>query len=151
MPRRRPPDSRRIHRAPQNAMVLVLLLPMVVACSPGGAKQASRSPSPSPTDSMTAEPNLQAAAVGVCSAIAALPDVAAAERTFTNDAHEALHALAAAPGLDRSVSARLLESMEQVEADFEGGPGNLSDDLGALHAAVGAALAGIGQAVPTCP
>ncbi len=132
-------------------MALALLLPMVVACSPGGAGQASASPSPAPTASMTGEPNLQAAAVGVCSAIGALPDAAAAERTFTNDAHEALHALAAAPGLDRSVSARLLESMEQVEADFEGGSGNLSDDLGALHAAAGVALAGIGQAVPTCP
>jgi len=132
-------------------MLLLLLLPLVVACSPRGAGQAPASPSPAPTASMTGGPNLQAAAVGVCSAIAALPDAAAAERTFTNDAHEALHALAAAAGLDRSVSARLLESMEQVEADFEtGSPGKLSDDLGALHAAAGEALAGMGQAVPTC-
>jgi hypothetical protein len=133
-------------------MVLVLLLPLVASCSPGGAGQASASLSPAPTASMTGEPNLQAAAAGVCSAIAALPDAGAAERTFTNDAHEALHALAAAPGLDRSVSARLLESMEQVEADFEGGlSGNLGDDLGALHAAADAALAGIGQGGFACP
>jgi hypothetical protein len=91
---------------------------------------------------------------GVCQAIVALPDVAAAERTFTNVAHEALHSLAAAPGLDRQLSARVLEAMQKVEADF-GQPQSpdvaaLTTDLTSLHESADRALVSIGETAPPC-
>jgi hypothetical protein len=88
----------------------------------------------------------------VCQALNALPDVTAAERAFTNVAHEALHGLAADPRLSRSVSARVLEAMQKVEADFSGSTAAsaLSDDLGDLQASTDAALGALGEEVPAC-
>jgi len=81
-----------------------------------------------------------------------LPDVSAAERAFTNLAHEALHGLAAAPRLDRSMSARVLEAMEKVEADFSQSPdvAVLTADLAELQGAADAALKALGVEVPAC-
>jgi hypothetical protein len=111
----------------------------------------------SPTASVSATPSqpalgLPASSSGVCQAIAALPDRSAAERAFTNLAHEALHGLAADARLDRSMSARILEAMEKVEADFSRSPGlaTLTDDLAELHASVDAALPALGVEVPAC-
>jgi hypothetical protein len=97
-------------------------------------------------------PGLPASSSGVCQAIAALPDVAAAERIFTNVAHAALHLLAADPRLDRSMSAGVLETMQKVEADFRHSPGVavLTDDLANLHASANTALIAIGEEVPAC-
>ncbi|MDP9273054.1 MAG: hypothetical protein M3O93_05905 [Chloroflexota bacterium] len=88
----------------------------------------------------------------MCQAIAALPDVPAAERIFTNVAHGALHLLAADPRLDRSMSAGVLETMQKVEADFRHSPGVavLTDDLANLHALANTALHAIGEEVPAC-
>ncbi len=89
---------------------------------------------------------------GVCQAIVALPDLSAAERAFTNLAHDALHSLAADTRLDRSMSARVLEAMETVEADFSRSPDLvlLTQDLAELRAAADAALRALGEEVPAC-
>lgn len=127
-------------RAPWVTLPLALLL---VACSPAGGT------SPTPRASQA---DLTAAASGVCEALAALPDAAAADRAFTNVAHDALHALAAAPGLDRTLAAPVLEAMERVETDFDA-PSDvaaLAADLGDLHDAAGNALEALGTDVAPC-
>jgi hypothetical protein len=97
---------------------------------------------------------LTAASAGVCQAIVALPDVAAAERSFTNVAHEALHGLAAAPGLDRQLEAGILEAMQKVEADFgQSQPldvAALASDLTTLHESADRALMSLGHVAPPC-
>jgi hypothetical protein len=96
---------------------------------------------------------LSASSAGVCQAIAALPDPAAAERAFTNVAHDSLHGLAGDPRLSRSLSARVLEAMQKVEADFSQTPdvASLSGDLAQLRASADAALQALGEDVPACP
>jgi hypothetical protein len=97
---------------------------------------------------------LTAASLGVCQAIVALPDVAAAERSFTNVAHEALHSLAAEPALDRQLAASILEAMQKVEADFGQSPppdvAALTGDLTSLHDSADRALVSIGETAPPC-
>ena len=95
---------------------------------------------------------LTASSSGVCQAILALPDTAAADRAFINVAHQALHSLAADNRLDRPMSARVLETMQRVEADFSGATDSpsLGLDLAALQAAADAALRAIGEEVPAC-
>lgn len=115
---------------------------IVAACSPASA-------TPGGAGSV-----LTAASAGVCQAIVALPDVAAAERSFTNVAHEALHGLAAEPGLDRQLAAGILESMQRVEADFGQSPpadiAALTSDLTTLHESADRALVSIGETAPPC-
>jgi hypothetical protein len=107
--------------------------------------------SPTPGDAAV---RLAASSSGVCQAIVALPDVAAAERTFTNVAHEALHSLAAEPRLDRQLSARVLEAMQNVEVDFgQTQPPDvavLTAHLTKLHEAADRALVSIGETAPPC-
>ncbi len=107
--------------------------------------------SASPT-AVRAALGLAASSSGVCEAIAALPDVSAAQRAFTNVAHDALHDLAADPRLDRSISAHVLEVMQQVESDFERPPDEavLAADLTELRVSADGALQAIGEAVPAC-
>jgi hypothetical protein len=95
---------------------------------------------------------LPASSSGVCQAIVALPDVSAAQHAFTNVAHDALHGLAADPRLDRSMSARVLEAMQKVEADFSRSTdmAALTGDLAELHASADAALGALGEEVPAC-
>ncbi len=97
-------------------------------------------------------PGLAESASGVCQAIVALPDHSAAERAFTNLAHDPLHTLAADARLDRSMAARILEAMEKVEADFTQSPdvAVLTDALTALQAATDRALEALGMEVPPC-
>jgi hypothetical protein len=111
----------------------------------------SRVPSASATPSQPAL-GLSASSSGVCQAIAALPDPSAAERAFTNLAHDPLHGLAGDPRLDRSMSARVLEAMAKVHADFRHSldAAALGDDLAKLHAAADAALQALGVEVPPC-
>jgi hypothetical protein len=89
---------------------------------------------------------------GVCAAMLAVPDAAAAQRAFTNLAHGPLHSLAADPRLSRAMSARILETMGVVEADFGRPPATatLADDLAELHAAADGALRALGLAAPDC-
>lgn len=127
------------------AAAFALLLAACAPASSGGP------PSTAGTSS-----GLGAAATGVCAALKALPNTVAAERAFTDDAHEALHALASAPGLGRSLAAPVLETMQRVEADFATTPASpdasrLATDLGNLHAAARAALAALGTTAPACP
>lgn len=119
------------------AVVLVAATVLLAACT------ATSGSSPA---------GLVAASAGVCHAIAALPDMTKAQRAFDNEAHEALHALAADARLDRAMAAGVLESMQRVEADFAQatGPDALGRDLSALLEAADDALAEIGQAVPGC-
>jgi hypothetical protein len=125
-----------------------LLVITVAACLPAGGPNASRSARPT-----TGETDLLPAATGICDALAALPDTTAAERAFTNVAHDALHALAAEPALDRSLAAAVLEAMERVETDFAtpADAARLSDDLTRLHDAAASGLRGLGKNVTSCP
>jgi hypothetical protein len=95
---------------------------------------------------------LSASSSGVCQALAALPDLSAAQRAFTNVAHDALHSLAADPRLDRPRSAQVLEAMQAVEVDFTQAPDGavLSEDLANLLAVANAALQALGEQVPAC-
>jgi hypothetical protein len=95
---------------------------------------------------------MEAASSGVCDAIHKLPDVPAAERVFTNVAHDALHGLAADGRVDRTSSARILETMQTVETDFRRPPDipTLTADLEALRVSADVALGEIGQEVAGC-
>ena len=95
---------------------------------------------------------LTSSSSGVCQAIVALPDASAAQRAFTNVAHDALHQLAADPRLDRARSAQVLEAMQRVEVDFTqpSDDAALSQDLANLLAVTDAALGALGEKVPAC-
>ena len=136
------PSVRRPSVPGRSTAALIALV--LSACSPGANAPAVPS---------QAAIGLAASSAGVCQAIDALPDVTAAERVFTNVAHEALHALAADRRLSRSLSARVLEAMQKVEADFSGSTGAsaLSDDLAELQVSTDAALGALGEEVPACP
>jgi hypothetical protein len=138
----RTPDAGQPARAPWRFTAVWITL-LLSACSPSASATAT-----------PGQPalGLAASSSGVCRAIAALPDLPAAERTFTNLAHDPLHSLAADPRLERSTSARVLEAMEKVEADFSQSPdvAVLTDDLAELHAAADAALQALGAEVPAC-
>lgn len=84
--------------------------------------------------------------------MAALPDLAATRRVFINDAHDALHTLAADPRLTRSAAAHVLEAMDQLERDFDASaeaPG-VTTDLADLAAAASTALKELGIDAPPC-
>jgi hypothetical protein len=127
-------------RGTARALLPAALILVLCACTPAATPAASASAS-----------GLEAASLGLCAAVAALPDPSAVERVFTNEAHGALHSLAAAPGLDRADAARVLEAMEQVEADFPAADvARLASDLAALHAWTDEALRALGIEVPAC-
>lgn len=96
--------------------------------------------------------DVTAAHTGVCRALSHAADRSATTAAFQDEAHDALHALAAAGGLRRSLAADLLETKTRVEADIEGGASltQLRTDLAALPAAVEAALADLGREAPAC-
>lgn len=106
----------------------------------------------SPVGSTPATSALAAASEGLCVALVALPDAASAERDFVNHAHDQLHALAAAPGLDHAISARVLEAMNTVEGDFAESIAEhtLASDLATLLSATDDALRALGIAIPPC-
>lgn len=116
---------------------------LLSGCAPAAATSVSQD---------LARAGLGAASSGICGAISALPDVSAAERAFTNQAHDALHALAAESRLARAVSALVLEAMEEVEADFKGpvDPTVLAADLAGLRASTDSALQTLDVDVPAC-
>jgi hypothetical protein len=95
---------------------------------------------------------LPLASWGVCAAMLAVPDTSAAERAFTNLAHDQLHSLAADGRLSRAMSARILETMGAVETDFGRRPATatLAGDLAELHAAADVALRALGLTAPAC-
>ncbi len=146
-----PAEPTVLHRAVLPPAVVRLSAAAAVAlllanCAPAGEGAVT---TPSPSGGLTS------AATGVCAALAALPDTVAAQRAFSDDAHEALHALASAPGLDRALAAPVLETMQRVEADFATAPpspdaSRLATDLASLHAAARAALAALNAAAPAC-
>ena len=129
-------------------LVMVFGLVMVLAACDAATTPGASNGSPAATAA-----GLSQSSAGVCAAIAALPDAAAAERAFDNSAHEALHGLAADPRLDRIASAAVLESMERVESDFAEPSGTqaLAADLATLLEAANRALRAIGEAAPACP
>lgn len=130
-------------RAPVGWSGLAMLVILLSACSVGSNATVT------PRD---VHSGLEQASIGMCKALAALPDPAAARRAFANEAHDALHALAADPRLDRSASARILEAMQKVESDFSASTDRsiLGSDLATLSAAAEDALRTIGEDVPRC-
>jgi hypothetical protein len=129
--------------------VLVVAAVLMPGCQAVGSAESDGPASASRSGIAT---DLAAASTGVCQTLAALPDATAAERSFENVAHAALHALSAAPALDRALSAAVLESMERVEADFTASRAGepLRQDLEALLEDANAALQAIGQTPPPC-
>ena len=96
---------------------------------------------------------LRATATAVCSSLDIVAaDPSSAVAVFQNDAHDGLHALAAAPALDRSDAARLLEAKARVEGAISGGAPSqdLREDLAELVAATEAALADLGLKPESC-
>lgn len=89
---------------------------------------------------------------GLCHAIAGLPDPATVKRTFTNEAHDGLHRLAADGRLTAPIAARVLETMQRLEADLAASPPPpaISGDLIDLKAAADAALHTLGVEMSTC-
>jgi hypothetical protein len=131
-------------------LVAVAAAPVLAGCQArDGAQHAIGRAEPADSTGGT---DLSAAASGLCLAIAALPDGQAAERAFDNSAHEALHALAAAPGLERDLAAHVLESMERVEADFAGPADEkgLAADLHDLATHTDEALTALGKSAAPC-
>lgn len=96
--------------------------------------------------------DLMRAHTGVCRALRPPADRSATIAAFQDEAHDALHALAAAAGLRRSLAADLLETKARVEADIERGASlaQLRADLAALLASVEAALADLGREASAC-
>jgi len=105
-----------------------------------------------PTPGATVSHGVLQASAGLCQALGDLPDTRAASRTFTNVAHAQLHVLAADQRLDRSLQASVLQTMQQVEADFSQGVGAgvLYGDLDALKTRTDQALQALGEEVPAC-
>lgn len=100
-----------------------------------------------------ADVDLLQASVGVCAARKALPaEPAAAMAAFTNQAHTALHLLAAQPDLDRALAGRLLEAKTQVESDIANSANaeTLQADLESLQETTDAALRDINREAPAC-
>jgi len=90
------------------------LLPGLLALSGCGAGTSVGGGEPSGAE-------LGVSVAAVCAALEQVEaDRSAAVATFQNDAHHRLHALAAAPELDRSSAARLLEAKARVEAAIAG-------------------------------
>jgi hypothetical protein len=116
---------------------------LVGACGMGLDTATRPSPTPIGQDDVSA---------GLCHAIAGLPDPATVARTFTNEAHDGLHRLAADGRLSAPTAARVLESMQRVEADLGASPVPfaISGDLVDLKAAADAALQGLGVETSTC-
>jgi hypothetical protein len=91
------------------------------------------------------------ASSGLCAAMAALPDLPASHRAFTNLAHAQLHVLASDPRLDRSSAAAVLEAMLRVEDDFANGRAiDARADLPRLKSAADTALGALDVEVPPC-
>ena len=129
---------------PASRLTAIWLLLVLGACSPVG----ERVPDSGQSGARTWPPRRRASA----RRSPRCPTCPRHERAFTNVAHDALHGLAADPRLDRPMSARVLEAMQKVEADFERPPGEavLTADLTELRASADAALQAIGEAVPAC-
>lgn len=131
------------HRSAVRWRLVAVLALLLSGCAPAAATS-------SPPDVTTA--GLEAASSAMCEVIRELPDLSAAKRAFTNQAHDALHALAAHPGLARPTSARVLEAMERAEVDFGLGVDQTAQatDLAGLKGAADSALQSLGIDVPTC-
>jgi hypothetical protein len=81
-------------------------------------------------------------------------DREAADALFLDQAHELLHAIAAAAEqADRAVAADLLTAKQRVEADLSADelPTGFAEHVRALVSATGAALEAIGLTAPACP
>ena len=126
------------------ALALGVVVLRLTACAPASE--------PASSSVAAADPRL--ASSGVCDAIGALPaDRTGAIRAFQNEAHAALHSLAAAGGLDRAMAASVLETMGRVEYDISSGApvDALAPDFGALLDAANAALNDLHIDPPACP
>lgn len=126
--------------------VFLLALCGIVATALGMAALSFEQPE------QEAAPDASAVHVAICDALgqAAAGDTEAARVTFTDQAHDDLHRLAAdAAEQDRSVSAALLEAKQQVEADLAQRPTRLAQDLELLAPTVRRALVVAGADRPS--
>ena len=134
-------------RVARASLVITFLALVLISCGArfGGASVVAVSP-------VSSSASLATAAAGLCAASTALPDLAATKRAFVNEAHDALHALAADPRLTRSAVARVLAAMDRLERDFDV-PAEapvLAGDFADLSTAASAALVELGIDVPSC-
>ena len=97
---------------------------------------------------------LEDAANALCTARdQARTDVEAAETTFYDRSHDALHTMARAlEPVDRAQAARLLEDKQRVEAAFAGDPSAaaMAHELDRLARVTRAGLAALAVSVPEC-
>ncbi|HEU4354677.1 MAG TPA: hypothetical protein VFT27_03735 [Actinomycetota bacterium] len=136
---------------PRFAAASMTVLTLVAAsCSAQASGQGDGS------SATAGDPEIQAY-LALCSArdAAAADDLASAEATFEDDAHEALHHLAAeVQSTDRPAAGALLQAKSEVEADFleeAPDPPTVADHVQALLAAMGTALEVVGLTAPGCP
>jgi hypothetical protein len=123
--------------------ITVCLILTLAACT----KDA---PTPRPTDPRG---RWLAAVDGLCAALDQAGDVAAAERTFYDRSHDALHEIAAAAqDVDPEATAALLTAKNAVETDLrkDAKPPALRGHLQTLIAATVDVLAALGVDSPGC-
>lgn len=131
----------------RRALAVVVVGLAVARCSGD-----SDGPDPSPSATAVSQTVADDAVLGVCDAIAALPDDPdGAEAAFLDRAHQAIHLVAAAvQPLDPATAGELLVAKQAVEADLALGPPAL-DHLETLLAADRAAVRRLGLVAPECP
>jgi hypothetical protein len=133
------------------AITMALLALIATGCSDSATVRAEDSPAASDEG-----PEIRAY-LALCSArdAASAEDVAVAEATFQDEAHEALHHLAEdVETTDRATSAALLQAKSDVEADFVEAapdPSMVGDHLDTLLSAMADALDVLGMTAPACP
>ena len=135
------------------ATIALLALPGLVACAGGGADDPSPAAS-GPSGSlgvMTAEGGSRT--LDALCDLRAATDRGRANALFFDEAHQALHVLAAATEtVDRVPAAGLLETKQIVEADLQADtlPTAFPDDVGALLEATRTALETVDLPAPRC-
>jgi hypothetical protein len=117
-----------------------------------GCSEGSDGPGPTPSAGAVSQAVAADAVLGVCEAIAAMPDDPdGAEAAFLDRAHQAIHVVAGAlQPVDPGVAGELLVAKQAVEADLALGPPAL-DHLEALLTADRAAVERLGLVAPECP
>jgi hypothetical protein len=117
-----------------------------------GCSDGSADPDPSPSAGAVSQAVADDAVLGVCDAIAALPDDPdGAEAAFLDRAHQPIHLLAGAlQATDPRTAGELLVAKQAVEADLALGPPAL-EHLQTLLEADRAAVEALGLVAPDCP
>jgi hypothetical protein len=131
----------------------VLVLVLLVACGAGAGTTPTTAPSgPSGSLGVVTAQAAGEAVTAICG-LERAPDRDTANGLFYDHAHATLHAIAAATEpVDRVPAARVLQTMQVVEADLQADvlPDRFADDAAALLRAVRGALHAVDLPAPDC-